>query len=162
VPERLRLRFYSGRSPRVAFELLGLLHIRLFEQADFGRENAATLGRLAKEYLDVGLGDGIDGLEALDQVVVELLRPSGPILASTVLLLGSYFGEALIAAYGGRWSVRGPTTGGVSVEIVSPAGTMNADVFGKVQKLYANGMEDSTAWMARSIGKRLGADSSRD
>ncbi len=155
-----RLRFYTGRAPRVVFELLGLLHVRVFEQPDFGKENAATLRRLAPEYLDVELAGGIAGLETLDRLVVDLLRPSGQVLPSTLLLAGCFFGEALVAAYGGRWNVQGSR--GVSVEIASPAGTMDANVFGKVQKLFENGMEDSTAWMARSIGERLDeSDSSR-
>ena len=37
-----------------------------------------------------------------------------------------------------------------------------ANVFGKVMKLFENGMEDSTAWMARGIGERLREASASD
>ena len=150
------LRHYTARTPGVLFELVGLLHVRVFEQPDFGRENAATLKRLAAEYLEMHFEDGVPGLETLDRLVVDALRPGGQILPSTILLLGSFFGETLIAQNGGRWSVEGPGADQVAVELASKDATMTAYVFGKVMKLFHNGAEDSTAWMARSINERLG------
>ena len=43
-----------------------------------------------------------------------------------------------------------------AVEIASKDGTTTAYVFGKVVKLFHNGPEDSSAWMARSIAERFG------
>jgi hypothetical protein len=158
VPERLS--FYCGQSPRVLLEVAAVPQVKWVEDPDFGAENAALLRRLAIEYFDLELGEGVAGLEQLDKLIVDVLRPDGHVLPWTVLMLGSFFGESLRHLYGGLWKVGGPKTADVAIEIPGKDGAlMEANVFGKVQKLLSNGMEDSTAWMARAIGERL-ADSS--
>jgi len=157
VPEAVS--FYTAKSPRVLFELVSFLQFRWVGISDFGAQNAQTLRRLAAEYLEREVAEGEQGLETLDRLVVDLLRPAGQILPSTLILIGSFFGEVLIARNGGRWLVRGDDLDDVAVEIASSAGTIEANVFGKVVKLFQNGMEDSMAFMARSIGERLREDS---
>jgi hypothetical protein len=146
--------FFSGRSARIDFELVGLLQVRLFGDPAFAPANAANLRRLSAEYLDLPLRDGHAGLEDLDRLVVEVLRPDGHILPSTILLLGCFFGEALGRMHGGRWNVAGPTSDQVTVEVATPGGVLAANVFGKVTKLFHNGIEDSTYAMALAIEGR--------
>jgi len=155
VPAPDRLTFYSRPTPRANFELVGLLEVRVFAERDCGPGNAGTVKRLAQEHFGRDLGGGMAGLEALDELVVEELRPGGQLLPSTILLLGCFFGENLIDQFGGRWDVDGSGTGQTTVELASTAGTVNAMVFGKVTKLFNNGIEDSTLWMAKSIADRL-------
>jgi hypothetical protein len=146
--------FFSGRSPRIDFELLGLLQVRVFGHAGFAAANATNLRRLSAEYLDLQLRDGQAGLQDLDRLVVEVLRADGHILPSTILLLGCFFGEALGRMHGGRWNVAGPTSDQVTVEVATPGGVLAANVFGKVTKLFHNGIEDSTYAMALAIEAR--------
>jgi len=156
VPERLR--YYCALRARVLFEAAAIPQVKWVDEAGFSRENAALLRRLAIEWVDTELGEGIAGLEGLDRLVVDVLREDGRghVLPWTILMLGSFFGEALVALYGGRWKVRGERVGEVTVEIEAAGGAiLEANVFGKVMKLFENGMEDSTAWMARGIGERL-------
>jgi hypothetical protein len=154
VPELVT--FYAGNTPRAVFELVGLLQFR-WAVPEFARENAATIRRLATQYLGLELGQGEAGLEALDRLVVETLRADDHVLPSSVILLGSLFGETLIERHGGNWLTRGEDIEEVVVELRSAAGVIEANVFGKVLKLFRNGMEDSTLWMARSIAERLEA-----
>lgn len=87
--------------------------------------------------------------------MVARLGPASRFPPSTVLLIGSFFGEALIKDLAGEWTVRGRTTSDVSVEIVTAKGTVEANVFGKATKLLRNGIEDSLAAMAVSIRERI-------
>ncbi len=163
VPERLR--YYSALRPRVLFEVAAIPQVKWVEEPGFAEENETLLRRLAIEWVDVQLGEGIAGLEELDRLVVGVLREDdrGHILPWTVFMLGSFFGEALVSLYGGRWKVQGERVGDVTVEIEAEGGgaVLQANVFGKVMKLFDNGMEDSTAWMARGIGERLDESRSR-
>jgi hypothetical protein len=154
VPERLR--FYCDQGPRVLFEVAAVPQVKWVEDPSFGSENTALLRRLAIEYLDLEMADGITGLEVVDRLVVEVLRPDGHHLPWTVLLLGSFFGERLIAMYDGRWSIEGKRVDEVTVEVRSGERATQADVFGKVMKLFDNGMEDSTAAMARAMADVVG------
>lgn len=156
VPERLR--YYSALRPRVLFEVAAIPQCKWVDEAGFAQENAALLRRLAIEWLDVELGEGIAGLEELDRLVVEILREDGRghLLPWTVFMLGSFFGEALVSLYGGRWKVQGERVGDVTVEIEGAGGAiLEANVFGRVMKLFENGMEDSTALMGRGISEGL-------
>lgn len=153
VPEMVSA--FTGSAPRVVFELVACLQYRWVPVADFGKQNALTLRRLASEYLAIDVGEGDAGLEALDRLVVGVLRPMGQILPPTVILLGSLFGETLIGRHGGRWLIRGDDIDDVAVELVSPSGVVEANVFNRIIKLFNNGVEDSTVWMARSIADRL-------
>lgn len=149
VPERLR--FYGGQSPRVLLEVAAVPQVKWVDDPHFGTENAALLRRLAIEYFDLEIPEGIAGLEVLDELVVSRLRPDGHMLPWTVLMLGSFFGETLIALYGGEWRIEGKQTGDVTVEIRHGDRVSRANVFGKVMKLFENGIEDSTAAMARAL-----------
>lgn len=154
VPELVT--FYARNTPRTVFELVGFLQYR-WAVPEFARENAATLRRLASEYLGLELGRGEAGLEALDRLVAETLRADGHVLPSSVILLGSFFGETLVERHGGNWLTRGEDIEEVVVEVRAAAGVIEANVFGKVLKLFRNGIEDSTLWMARSIAEKLEA-----
>ncbi|GIK83297.1 MAG: hypothetical protein BroJett024_44020 [Alphaproteobacteria bacterium] len=153
VPEVVS--YYTGNTPRVVFELAGFVNFAWVNVADFAERNVATLRRIAHEYLDLEIGEGQAALESLDRIVVDALRPGGQVLPSTIILLGSLFGQMLITQYGGRWLVQGDDMDAVMVEVSSPAGTVKAYVFNKIIKLFNNGMEDSAAFMARSLGDRL-------
>jgi hypothetical protein len=162
VPQRLR--YYSALRPRVLFEVAAIPQVKWVETPGFAQENAGLLRRLAIEWVDVELREGIAGLERLDDLVVDVLREDGRgyLLPWTVFMLGSFFGEALVSLYGARWKVQGERVGDVTVEIEAAGGAvLEANVFGKVMKLFENGMEDSTAWMARGIGERLDESRSR-
>ena len=149
VPEDLA--FVARRSPRTEFELLGLLHVRLPADAAFAAGNAATLRRLAAEYLDRDLRHGLAGLVDLDRLVLEVLRADGHVLPSTLLLLGSMLGDTLVRGLGARWDLREVASNRVAVVRDSAAGPLTVDVFGKVARLIKNGIEDSTFAMARSL-----------
>jgi hypothetical protein len=146
---------YVEPNARNKFELAGLLNIEFTETPGFAELNVITLKRLAHEYFDVTLFEGAEGLAELDRLVIERLRPASRFLPSTVLLLGSFFGESLIHAFGGEWQIRGKTTDNVSIEIQCPNGSLEANVFGKAVKLLRNGSQDSLAAMAASISNRL-------
>jgi hypothetical protein len=154
APVPPELAFFSGRAARIVFELVGLLQVRLFRDPGFAAANAANLKRLSAEYLGFDLRDDRDGLDDLDRLVVEVLRPEGHILHSTVLMLGCFFGEALVRHLGGRWNVAGPTAEDVTVEVPTSGAVVAANVFGKVVKLFHNGLEDSTRAMALAIEAR--------
>ncbi len=159
VPEVVS--YYTGNTPRVVFELAGFVNFAWVNVADFAERNVATLRRLAHEFLDLEIGEGQAALESLDRLVVDALRPGGHVLPSTIILLGSLFGQMLIIQYGGRWLVQGDDMDAVVVEVSSPAGIVEAYVFNKIIKLFNNGLEDSTAFMARSLGDRLGGASAQ-
>jgi hypothetical protein len=153
------LTFYANRTPRVLFELVGFLNHRWVQRPNFAELNVQTLKRLLHEYMAVDLPEGISGLEKLDAFVVDELRGSDPeshMLLSTTILLGSFFGEVLRKQSRGRWLVDGETIEDVVLEVSSEVGTCKANVFLKVRKLFSNGIEDSTAWMARIILERMG------
>jgi len=154
APVPATARFYAGRSPAIEFELMALLQLRWVPYERFGPDNAQTLARLAQEYLGRELTPDLEGLQALDALIVEDLGSAGhPVLPATHLLAGSFFGEVLIALYGGEWVVQGDHASDISVRVTSPRGDADANVFGKIAKLVRNGIEDSTAAMAESIGE---------
>lgn len=142
------------RTPRAVFEVVGLLQMKWGSVAALD-ENATNVKRLAREYLEVDLSDDEQGLETLDKLVVDVLRPAGNVLPSTLMLLSCFFGRVLLNRHGGRWLVNGEDPEQIVVELRSPVGRIEANVFGKVLKLYHNGIEDSTLWMARSMADRL-------
>ncbi len=146
---------YAENSPRNAFELTGMMNVKWTDTPHFTELNAATLRRLAHEYFGIDLGQGLDALERVDQFVIERLGPSGRVLPSTLLLIGSFFGEALIAELGGEWKVRGRSASDVMVEIAKNGKTVEGNVFGKAAKLLRNAREDSLAAMAKSMLDQL-------
>lgn len=144
VPEIVS--FYAERSLRNSFELEGLLCMR-WGTDGFARENAANLGRLAEKHLGISFAAGVEGLTTLDECVLEYFKPTGHMLPSTTILLGSLLGETLIARHGGEWLMRGEELEEAIVALPARAGLTEVNVFGKVMKLFHNGIEDSTAAM---------------
>ena len=96
----------------------------------------------------------IDPLVFSALAVLSLARLLTP---AASVLMGSFFGETLIERHGGIWLSRGEDVEEVVVELRSTAGVIEANVFGKVLKLFRNGIEDSTLWMGRSIAEGLEA-----
>jgi hypothetical protein len=112
-------------------------------------KNLRANARLAIEQFGPLYGDGfgldaasvawVDGFIERQRIRPEFSSPESQ--AGLVGVIGSFLGEAIIAAYGGEWV---QSEHGLGVRTI---GGIVAFPFAKVQKQFANGSADSTRSM---------------
>lgn len=114
------------------------------------KHNAELVISVAETQLDKQIGYNREGVEWLDGYIQRQHEHGDPTkfegLANT---LGSYFGECIIATYGGKWQ---QTEYGWGVEFENGN---SAFPFAKVAKHLENGSDDSVLAMFDSIAVLL-------
>jgi outer membrane protein assembly factor BamB len=158
--------FRVSQSPRAKFELEAAKKTKSEQEKDFATTNADTARALVFKHCGRRIGKGLEGLTSLDECITTDLRAEERGIRlqvepapATIFLFGCLVGEILIELFGGRWVMIGE--GDVAVDIpLGKGGIAQANVLGKVLKLFQNGLEDSTRFLADGIADQIAAQKS--
>jgi hypothetical protein len=172
-PYRIEVVSYDGEPPHSVLALA-----RQAGATVVGRENSAVTGRpgafdpddegdgeldwpailaanAAQFAAAHGLAGTVDSLRQLDEVLsaayaqADIDEDGDPVEdGDLAVLAGSYAGEAMLAAFGGRW-LQPPD---FWIQVGKDGSDQLVGAFGKVRKFLRNGPEDAVHPLARSLG----------
>lgn len=155
--------FRVSQSPRAKLEIEAVKKTKSEQEKDFARTNADTARALVFKHCGRRIGKGLEGLASLDECITTDLRAEERGIRlqvepapATIFLFGCLVGEILIELFGGTWVMIGE--GDVAVDIpLGKGGIAQANVLGKVLKLFQNGLEDSVTQLAEALGQQVAA-----